>query len=174
MKPKGTTEHEDGLLEYLEDIIGTSSYVAPISSSLAQIEVLQEERASKMQRLRIVEKEKNALEEKKREAEGYLKLKNEKVRAENQLWQWYLWQSFVAEEKSIDNVVSFFLSFQRAKGLMLMCSQKECTKALADEREKNRDDMTHVELLRKNFVEREKTYKVCGAFPRVILPLTIS
>ena len=26
MKPKAQNEHEDGLLEYLEDIIGTSSY----------------------------------------------------------------------------------------------------------------------------------------------------
>ncbi|KAJ7733746.1 RecF/RecN/SMC protein [Mycena maculata] len=141
MKPKGTTEHEDGLLEYLEDIIGTSSYVEPITASLAQIEVLQEDRASKMQRLRIVEKEKNALEEKKREAEGYLKLKNEKVRAESRLWQWYLWKSFVAEEESLRNV-------------------EEYEKELADEQEKNRDDMTHVELLRKDYVEREATYKV--------------
>ncbi|KAJ6586845.1 RecF/RecN/SMC [Mycena vulgaris] len=140
MKPKGTTEHEDGLLEYLEDIIGTSSYVEPISSSLAQIEVLQEERASKMQRLRIVEKEKNALEEKKREAEGYLKLKNEKVRAESRLWQWYLWKSFVAEEDSQRNVDLY-------------------TKELKEEQDRNRDDMTHVELLRKNYIEREKTYK---------------
>ncbi|KAJ7132829.1 RecF/RecN/SMC [Mycena crocata] len=141
MKPKGTTEHEDGLLEYLEDIIGTSSYVEPISSALAQIEVLQEERASKMQRLRIVEKEKNALEEKKREAEGYLKLKNEKVRAESCLWQWYLWKSFVAEEESLRNVDEF-------------------EKELKDEQDRNRDDMTHVELLRKNYDERQKTYKI--------------
>ncbi|KAJ6593824.1 RecF/RecN/SMC [Mycena capillaripes] len=140
MKPKGTTEHEDGLLEYLEDIIGTSSYVEPISAALAQIEVLQEDRASKMQRLRIVEKEKNALEEKKREAEGYLKLKNEKVRAESRLWQWYLWKSFVAEEESLRNVEQY-------------------GKDLADEQERNRDDMTHVELLRKNYVEREKIYQ---------------
>ncbi|KAJ7497217.1 RecF/RecN/SMC [Mycena latifolia] len=140
MKPKGTTEHEDGLLEYLEDIIGTSSYVEPISSALAQIEVLQEDRASKMQRLRIVEKEKNALEEQKREAEGYLKLKNEKIRAQNQLWQWYLWKSFVAEEESIENV-------------------KLYEQQLKDEQDRNRDDMTHVELLRQNYIEREKTYK---------------
>lgn len=26
MKPKGLTEHESGMLEYLEDIIGTSRY----------------------------------------------------------------------------------------------------------------------------------------------------
>ncbi|KAJ7209498.1 RecF/RecN/SMC [Mycena pura] len=140
MKPKGTTEHEDGLLEYLEDIIGTSSYVEPISASMAQIEVLQEERASKLQRLRLVEKEKNALEEKKREAENYLKLKNQKVRAESQLWQWYLWKSFVAEEESQRSVDHF-------------------TKELEDERERNKDDMTHFELLKANYVQREKTYE---------------
>jgi hypothetical protein len=27
MKPKGQTEHEDGLLEYLEDIIGSNRYL---------------------------------------------------------------------------------------------------------------------------------------------------
>ncbi|KAJ7901750.1 RecF/RecN/SMC [Mycena olivaceomarginata] len=140
MKPKGSTEHEDGLLEYLEDIIGTSSYVEPISASLAQIEVLQEERASKMQRLRIVEKEKNALEEKKREAEGYLKLKNEKVRAESRLWQWYLWKFFIAEEESLRDVNLY-------------------KKKLSDEREENKGAIIEAEQLREDYEEREKTYK---------------
>jgi chromosome segregation ATPase len=30
MKPKAQSEHESGLLEYLEDIIGTDKYIAPI------------------------------------------------------------------------------------------------------------------------------------------------
>ncbi|KAJ7072399.1 RecF/RecN/SMC [Mycena amicta] len=140
MKPKGSTEHEDGLLEYLEDIIGTSSYVEPISESMAQIEVLQEERATKLQRLRIVEKEKNALEEKKREAENYLKLKNEKVRAESRLWQWILWKSFLAEEESNRQVQQY-------------------EKDLAAEQEKNKDDVSHVQMLKDDFEERKKTYK---------------
>jgi hypothetical protein len=38
--------------------------------------------------------------------------------------------------------------------------QAKFKKELADEQDRNRDDMTHVELLRKNFIEREKTYKV--------------
>ena len=36
MKPKAATEHEDGLLEYLEDIIGTSKYKEPIDDALVQ------------------------------------------------------------------------------------------------------------------------------------------
>lgn len=32
MKPKAPNEHEDGLLEYLEDIIGTSRVIPPVLS----------------------------------------------------------------------------------------------------------------------------------------------
>ncbi|KAF7298253.1 SMC hinge domain-containing protein [Mycena chlorophos] len=140
MKPKGSTEHEDGLLEYLEDIIGTSGYVTPIAESMAQIEVLQEERASKMQRVRIVEKEKNSLEAKKREAENYLKLKNEKTRAENRWWQWHLWRAFEAE-KVCDHQI------------------KELTEELAEEQTKNKDDIEHYESLKADFEEREAAYE---------------
>ena len=31
MKPKGQTPHEDGLLEYLEDIIGSNRYLEQIN-----------------------------------------------------------------------------------------------------------------------------------------------
>jgi hypothetical protein len=37
MKPKAATEHEDGLLEYLEDIIGTSGFKEPIDEALVEI-----------------------------------------------------------------------------------------------------------------------------------------
>lgn len=62
MKPKAPSEHEDGLLEYLEDIIGTSRYKAPIEECNEEVEKLNEERASKLNRLRHVEKEKSRLE----------------------------------------------------------------------------------------------------------------
>lgn len=62
MKPKAPTEHEDGLLEYLEDIIGTSKYKTPIEELGKVVETLSEERAIKLQRVQIVEKEKNGLE----------------------------------------------------------------------------------------------------------------
>ena len=31
MKPKAVNEHEDGLLEYLEDIIGSNKYIERIA-----------------------------------------------------------------------------------------------------------------------------------------------
>jgi structural maintenance of chromosome 4 len=62
MKPKAPTEHEDGLLEYLEDIIGTTKYKVPIEEANQSIDTLNEERSEKVNRLKIVEKDKNALE----------------------------------------------------------------------------------------------------------------
>lgn len=106
MKPKAPSEHEDGLLEYLEDIIGTSRYKAPIEDALAEMERLQEDRGERLGRLRLVEREKNALEEKKREAEDYLRLQNEHVRALSRLWQWYLWKCLVNEEEFERKIVS--------------------------------------------------------------------
>ena len=113
MKPKAPTEHEDGLLEYLEDIIGTSKYKEPIDEALVKMEQLQEERQVKLNRLRLVEKEKSALEAKKREAEDYLRLKNEHVRALSRLWQWYLWQGLMREEQAqLDVVCGFYYLLQ--------------------------------------------------------------
>jgi structural maintenance of chromosome 4 len=99
MKPKAASEHEDGLLEYLEDIIGTSKYKEPIEQALLDMELLQENRVDKLNRLRIVEREKNALEDQKKEAENYLRLQNEHVRALSRLWQWYLWKCSINEEE---------------------------------------------------------------------------
>ena len=62
MKPKAANEHEDGLLEYLEDIIGTSIYKQPIEDANATVDRLNEERGEKLNRLKIVEKDKNSLE----------------------------------------------------------------------------------------------------------------
>ena len=111
MKPKAPSEHEDGLLEYLEDIIGTSKYKEPIEEALLEMDQLQESRAEKMNRLRIVEREKNALEDQKKEAESYLRLQNEHVRALSRLWQWYLWQCSINEEELTRKMVRclFFL-----------------------------------------------------------------
>lgn len=105
MKPKAPSEHEDGLLEYLEDIIGTSSYKEPIEQSLAEMERLTKERTDKLNRLRIVEKQKNSLEVKKKEAEDYLRLHNEHIRALSRLWQWYLWKCLQNEDEFTRKIV---------------------------------------------------------------------
>lgn len=49
MKPKAEDEHDSGLLEYLEDIIGTKHYVERIVKAAGQLEDLSEERRKHLQ-----------------------------------------------------------------------------------------------------------------------------
>lgn len=77
MKPKGKDENDDGLLEYLEDIIGTSRYKQPIEDSATQVETLNEVCLEKSTRVQHVEKEKNSLEDKKNLALDFIKDENE-------------------------------------------------------------------------------------------------
>jgi len=72
MKPKGQTEHETGLLEYLEDIIGTDKYIEQIDETGKALEGLQDQRQAMVNRLKIAERERNGLEPAKKAAEAYL------------------------------------------------------------------------------------------------------
>lgn len=90
MKPKAGNEHEDGLLEYLEDIIGTSKYKAPIEESATEVETLNEICLEKSGRVQHVEKEKNSLEDKKDKALAYVKDENELAMKQAALYQLYI------------------------------------------------------------------------------------
>lgn len=72
MKPKAQTAHEDGLLEYLEDIIGSNKYIERIDETANKVESLNEERAHKMNRVKAAERERDALDDAKAAAENYL------------------------------------------------------------------------------------------------------
>jgi structural maintenance of chromosome 4 len=87
MPPKGKTEGEEGLLEYLEDIIGTNIYKDTIEAKVKELEELNEERQERLNRVKIVEKERNALEGRKNEAEAYLRTENNLTKHRNKLWQ---------------------------------------------------------------------------------------
>ncbi|KAK4509510.1 uncharacterized protein ATC70_007862 [Mucor velutinosus] len=89
MKAKAKDGSDDGLLEYLEDIIGTSKYKDPIEQANAKLEVLNEERAEKLSRVKYVSREMDGMEDKKAEAENYLQNENELVKKKNELYQIY-------------------------------------------------------------------------------------
>lgn len=48
MKPKGQTEHDEGMLEFLEDIIGSCRLKEPIQTLARRIELLNEQRGEKV------------------------------------------------------------------------------------------------------------------------------
>jgi structural maintenance of chromosome 4 len=72
MKPKAPSAHEDGLLEYLEDIIGSNRLKEPIAEAQTQVETLNESRAARLNALKSVEQQMQSLEPRKAEAETYL------------------------------------------------------------------------------------------------------
>lgn len=90
MKPKAANEHDDGLLEYLEDIIGTSKYKAPIEESATEVDTLNEVCTEKSARVQHVEKEKNGLEDKKNKALAYIKDENDLTFKQSALYQIYV------------------------------------------------------------------------------------
>ncbi|KAG6836004.1 hypothetical protein H0H93_012338 [Arthromyces matolae] len=139
MKPKAASEHDDGLLEYLEDIIGTSRFKQPIDESLVDMERLQDERMMKLNRLRIVEKEKAGLEAQKKEAEDYLRLKNELIRARSRLWQWFLWLCLKNEEEYKKKIARL-------------------SEDLEEETNRHQADIDHIEELKTHYKDREATY----------------
>ena len=86
MKPKGQSEGDTGLLEFLEDIIGTVRYKEPLEKLNDKVELLTERRTEKLHRLRVVEKEKKDLEEPMQDALQYLKLENTITKYQHQLY----------------------------------------------------------------------------------------
>lgn len=72
MKPKSVNAHDTGLLEYLEDIIGSNRHIEKIEQSANAIESLNEARSHKLQRVKAAERERDALENAKNEAQDFL------------------------------------------------------------------------------------------------------
>ena len=93
MKPKAATPHDEGLLEYLEDIIGTNKYIEKIEELGKNLEEVTEQRDSHVQRLKHVEKERDGLEGARKEAEAYMAKENELVGWQSVLYRLYINQT---------------------------------------------------------------------------------
>ncbi|PRP89023.1 structural maintenance of chromosome protein [Planoprotostelium fungivorum] len=87
MKPKAQTPHDEGMLEYLEDIIGTSKYVPLIQEQESHLETAEGERNERLSRLKHAEKEVEGLESSKIEAEEFLKREREVIDKKFVLYQ---------------------------------------------------------------------------------------
>ena len=87
MKPKGQTEGDTGMLEFLEDIIGTTRYKEPLEKLFQKVEFLSEEREEKLRHLKIVEKSKLELEKPMQEAIQYLKIENSIEKLKHKYYQ---------------------------------------------------------------------------------------
>lgn len=140
MKPKAGNEHEDGLLEYLEDIIGTSKYKTPIEESATEVETLNEICMEKSGRVQHVEKEKNSLEDKKDLALAFVRDENELTLKQSALYQLY-----ISECNDNVNVTEEAINQMQAQ--------------LDDELEKHQGSEQHIKQLQKTYSKGSKEYE---------------
>ena len=87
MPPKGKTENDEGLLEYLEDIIGSNKYVEDTNRAAEKVEQLTEYRQEKLNRVKAAEKEKDGLAGAKAEAQSLIGKDRDIRRKKNILFQ---------------------------------------------------------------------------------------
>ena len=93
MKPKAAGEHDTGMLEFLEDIIGSSRFQEPIELLKNAHGVLDDQRTEKLNRVKLVEKEKDELEGPRNAALDYLRLENQIMTKKNTMYQHYKFRS---------------------------------------------------------------------------------
>jgi structural maintenance of chromosome 4 len=90
MKPKAQNEHETGLLEFLEDVIGTCRYKDPLEKLGKKLDAIEEEREQKMNIVRLTEKELKTLDEPRKKALEFVRLLNDLTVMKNALYQFKL------------------------------------------------------------------------------------
>ncbi|RFU78232.1 structural maintenance-chromosome 4 [Trichoderma arundinaceum] len=175
MKPKAANEHEDGLLEYLEDIIGTSKYKTPIEESATEVETLNEVCMDKSARVQHVEKEKNSLEEKKDKALAFIRDENELVMKQSALYQLYIHEcndNIAVTEEAISQMQAQLdaelekhqggqqiikeLESQYAQGSKEFEAQEKQTQALTKEMAKFEQERVKFDEKKKFLVDKRK------------------
>ncbi|KAL2312684.1 Structural maintenance of chromosomes protein [Schizosaccharomyces pombe] len=93
MKPRAISEGDDGLLEYLEDIIGTSKYKPIIEENMQALSNSDDICAEKESRLKLVLSEKAKLEDSKNSVLSFLKDENELFMKQNLLYRTVLYET---------------------------------------------------------------------------------
>lgn len=140
MKPKATTAHDEGLLEYLEDIIGTNRFKEPIEKTQQTLEEVAVKRSQQLERVKLVEREKAALGARKKVADEYLARMNTLVQQQNFLWQFYIYTGQTNLEK-------------------LRCSIGAIDNQLQENEGAHAGDLKENEALRVELEEEEGKYK---------------
>jgi structural maintenance of chromosome 4 len=137
MPPKGKTENDEGLLEYLEDIIGSSQFVEATNIAAEKVDSLTEVRQEKLNRVKAVEREKDNLEGAKEEAEALLKAEREIRRKQSIMYQIHVMKAEkeVAKYNEQRNAVSEQLQVERERVAKAYGRIKEIESDLTEQRQ---------------------------------------
>ncbi|KAL9651278.1 hypothetical protein ABK040_001231 [Willaertia magna] len=146
MKPKAPTEHEDGLLEYIEDIIGTDKYVKPIEEAFVKVEELNDKRTEKLNRLKSSEKEKESLEGPMNEAMAYLKKRRDLVENQHVLVQRMVMDTDIKLSKKRADHTQMKQQFEEEKSKLQQILQEISKKEDAFKEEKREQEKLNKKL----------------------------
>ena len=86
MKPMAPNPNDPGLLEYLEDIIGSNKYVEKIEEAEKQLEDTNDERIGKTNRVKAAQAELDSLEDDKDTAVAYVRKERDCMLLANMLY----------------------------------------------------------------------------------------
>uniref|UniRef100_A0A0N5AHP7 Structural maintenance of chromosomes protein n=1 Tax=Syphacia muris TaxID=451379 RepID=A0A0N5AHP7_9BILA len=131
MKPKAQNENDNGMLEYLEDIIGSSRLKIPLEKLAIKIEELQEQRTSQLSKVKYAEKEKNDSEGKAVTFIAEMRIDNAITIAKNQLYS-------VEKLKAVKNVNN--LKIERDKKVEELNAMKLRQKEIFDLQENRKHE----------------------------------
>ncbi|GBG74228.1 hypothetical protein CBR_g17940 [Chara braunii] len=158
MKPKSQGPNDEGLLEYLEDIIGTNKYVEQIEAGAKRLEELSEIHVGMVHRVKMVEKDKDGLESAKNEAEASMLKEAEVLR-----WKGTLCQANLVDAERSAAKVKADISDAQAKlqaEQEKVAEQKKSLKELEDSfngQDKSCKEVeAQVEACKKEFKEFER------------------
>ncbi|RDD47674.1 Structural maintenance of chromosomes protein 4 [Trichoplax sp. H2] len=142
MKPKAQTEHDEGMLEFLEDIIGSSQFKETIEERSKNVDDMNEARSEKLNRVKAVEKEKDDLEGIKNEACEYIDMENNKTKLKHKLLQKYVYE---VTEKNTEGLEKRDAVMNQLQGLQESITQnREKTRAAEKELKKKRKHFDQV------------------------------
>ncbi|CCE64895.1 hypothetical protein TPHA_0J00720 [Tetrapisispora phaffii CBS 4417] len=115
MKPKAEKEGDDGLLEYLEDIIGTTKYKELIDKKFIEIEALNDICIERENRFDIIDREKESLESEKESALEYLSKEKEQVIVKSKLIQYKIWQNNIKLSNTLEKITKLEDEYNQEK-----------------------------------------------------------
>jgi structural maintenance of chromosome 4 len=158
MKPKAATEHEEGLLEYLEDIIGTNKYIEKIEESGKEVDLANDSCAEKAVRVKAAEKEVQALSEEKEEAEKFIRKENKLAIKKAELYQILRFQAERQIEKLTEKVeqIQNELKNETEKNNEKCLEIEEIEKKLKELVNENTRNESQVSLVLKKLTSLEK------------------
>lgn len=106
MKPMAANENEVGLLEYLEDIIGSNKYIETIKEMEEQMSLKNNERIEKTNRVKAAQAELSGLEAEKNIAVQYIKKERDFMILSNMLYFIELQESVEVYNQAIEKIQS--------------------------------------------------------------------